>query len=326
LCVLSDVTSFNATDPHGQTGSDDDIRTLRERVRRFERLTRERAVLDSRIHEVRALIGELEATLAKEEDDVARLEHGFRAFLAALTGGKEERLARERAEAEAVRLRLDGQRNRLEWLLSDLRAVEEGLAELDGVQREFEVALARRERELIASGDVRAQELTAIARELADADADLREHEEAHRAGVAAAQAVAEVLKNLGGARSASTWDMLGGGGFADLVEHGHLRQADAAAWHAQRALDAFGRELADVGIHAEPRLPQIDTRWFADMFFDNIIVDALRHRRINQTGEAVAEVAVWIDTTLHTLATRRDGIRARREELLARREELLSS
>ena len=320
------MTDFDATASHGRTGPDDDIRTLREHVRRFERLTRERAVLDTRVREVRALIGELEAALAKEEGDVARLEHGFRAFLAALTGGKEERLARERAEAEAARLRLDGQRNRLEWLLSDLRAVEEELAELDGVQRGFEEALARRERELLASGDARARELTGIARALADAEADLREHEEAHRAGVSAGQAVAQVLHNLGAARGASTWDMFGGGGLADLVEHGHLRQADQAAWHAQRALDAFGRELADVGIHTEPRLPEIDTRWFADMFFDNIIVDAVRHSRIKRTGEAVAEVARWIDATLHELATRRDGIRARRDELLARREELLSS
>src|SRR5690606_11642305 len=121
----------------------------------------------------------------KEQADVARLERGFRSFLATLTGGKEEKLARESAEAEAVRLRLDGQRTRLEWLLSDLRAVEQGLAELDGVHREFDEALARKEQALLASGDPRAQELTEIARALADADADVREHEEARQAGAA---------------------------------------------------------------------------------------------------------------------------------------------
>jgi Chromosome segregation ATPases len=299
---------------------------LRERVRRYERLTRERAVLDNQIQEVRALLAELEETLAKEEDDVTRLEHGFRSFLATLTGSKEERLAREKAEAEAVRLRLDGQRTRLEWLLSDLREVTEGLAELDGIHQRFAEALARREQELIRYGDARAKELTDIARALADADADLREHEEAHQAGVVAAQAVAQVLRCLSGARGASTWDLLGGGTLADMIEHGQLRKADQAAWHAQHALDTFSRELADIGIRAEPRLPKIDTRWFVDAFFDNIIIDAVRHQRINRTGEAVAEVARWIDSTVAAIAHRRGEIAAYREQLLTRREDVLTA
>ncbi|MEV5408269.1 hypothetical protein AB0K60_05395 [Thermopolyspora sp. NPDC052614] len=308
------------------SAANDEVRVARERVRRLERLTRERATLDTQIEQVRSLLTELEAELAKEEKDVSRLEHRFGAFLASLTGTKEEKLARERAEAEAVRLRLDGQRTRLEWLLSDLRTVIEGLSELDGAQREFDEALARRERALLDSADPRARELAEIARALADADANLREHEEAHSAGVAAAGAVAQVLRSLGGARSASTWDLLGGGGFADMVEHGHLREADQAAWHAQRALDAFSRELVDIGIQADPRLPQVDTRWFADAFFDNIIVDAVRHQKINRTAEAVSEVARWTDATLHHIAARRDDLARRRSTLLARREELLSS
>lgn len=321
------MTSYHdAATPDSQGTTDDDgIRALRERVRRHERLTRERAVLDNQIQEVRALLAELEETLAKEEDDVARLEHGFRSFLATLTGGKEERLAREKAEAEAVRLRLDGQRTRLDWLLSDLRAVTEGLAELDGVHQEFDEALARKERELIESGDARAKELTDIARALADADADLREHAEAHQAGVAAAQAVAQVLRCLSGARGASTWDMLGGGLLADMVEHGQLREADQAAWQAQHALDTFSRELADIGIRAEPRLPKIDTRWFADAFFDNIILDAVRHQKINRTGEAVAGVAQWVDSTIAAITARQSEIAARRDQLLSRREDVLS-
>ncbi len=325
------MTSFDADESDtghrsAEGAANDEIRVARERVRRLERLTRERATLDAQIKEVRSLLTTLEAELAKEQSDVSRLEHGFGAFLASLTGNKEEKLARERAEAEAVRLRLDGQRTRLEWLMSDLRTVTEGLSELDGAQREFDEALAGRERALLDSADPRARELADIARALADADADLREHEEAHRAGVAAAGAVGQVLRSLGSARGASTWDMLGGGGFADMVEHGHLREADQAAWHAQHALDTFSRELADIGIQADPRLPKVDTRWFADAFFDNIIVDAVRHQKINRTAEAVSQVAQWADSTLHHIATRREDLARHRTTLLTRREDLLSS
>ncbi|MFD0885940.1 hypothetical protein ACFQ08_15435, partial [Streptosporangium algeriense] len=130
----------------------------------------------------------------------------------------------------------------------------------------------------------------------------------------------------LGGARGASRWDMLsGGGGFADMVEHGHLRNADEAAWHAQRALDVFSRELADVGVHVNPRMPEVDTRWFADMFFDNIVVDAIKHQRISRTGEAVAEIARWVQETVATLTAHHAELARQRELLIARREEVLA-
>jgi hypothetical protein len=330
--VIACVTSFDAHDRGtggiDATGAADDegIGAARERVRRLERLTREQATLNAQIEEVRSLLIDLEAQLEKEQKDVDRMERGFGSFLASLTGNKEEKLARERAEAEAVRLRLDGQRTRLEWLMADLRTVNEGLAEVGDARREYDEALARKERALLGSGDPRGRELADIARELADAEADLREHEEAHRAGTAAAATVAQVLRSLGGARGASTWDMFGGGGFADMVEHGHLRQADQAAWQAQHALDTFSRELADIGIRADLRMPQVDTRWFADVFFDNIIVDAVRHQKIKRTFEAVADVASWVDTTLHHITTRRDDLARRRTALLTRREDLLSA
>ncbi|MBG0821158.1 hypothetical protein HS048_10480 [Planomonospora sp. ID91781] len=304
---------------------DDDLRTARERVRRLERLTGQRRAVAAQIQEVEALLGDLEIRLAEEEDDVSRLEGGFTAFLSGLTGFREERLARERAEAQAVRQRIEGQRVRLGWLQTDRAAVESGLAEVGSAPQEYGALLERKERLLMASGDPRGGELSRIARELAETAADLREHEEAHRAGIAAAEAVGQVLRCLGGARGASVWDMLGGGTFADMVEHGHLRNADEAAWHAQRALDAFARELADVGVHVAPVMPEVDTRWFADMFFDNIVTDAFKHQRIARTGEAVAETARWVSGTVDGLAARCGELVRRRDSLEARREDVLT-
>ncbi|MEU1876561.1 hypothetical protein ABZ470_04555 [Streptosporangium sp. NPDC020072] len=308
-------------------GIDDDLRAARERVRRLERLTAQRQGLALQLDEVGRLLAELEERLAEEEKDVSRLEAGgFTAFLAGLAGSKEERLAKERAEAQAVRQRLDGQRGRLGWLETDMAAVESGLAEVGTAREEYAALLERKERMLVESGDPKGRELTDISRRLADTDAGLREHEEARQAGVGAVQAVGQVLHSLGSARGASRWDMLsGGGGFADMVENGHLRNADEAAWHAQRALDVFSRELADVGVHVNPQMPEVDTRWFADMFFDNIIVDAIKHQKISRTGEAVAEIAQWVQETVATLTTNHAELARQRELLIARREELLA-
>ncbi|WP_433415429.1 hypothetical protein ACQP1V_37530 [Microtetraspora malaysiensis] len=310
------MTSFDALD--------EEIRDARERARRWERLTRQRATLAGQIDEVARLLAELERQLAKEDRDVVKLEQG--GFFASLFGTKEERLARERAEAEAVRQRVHGQRTRLEWLGADLRTAEASLAEVASADGELNGLLARKERMLLDSDDPRGRQLAGIAEQLAHVEADLREHEEARHAGMAAANGVGHVLRSLGGARGASTWDVLGGGTIADMVEHGHLRNADQAAWQAQRALDVFSRELADVGVVAHPRLPKVDTRWFADMVFDNVIVDVYRHQKITRTGQEVQEVARWIDGMLGQLAAQCEELSRQRDALATRRENLLEA
>ncbi|MEU7879578.1 hypothetical protein [Microbispora bryophytorum] len=274
------------------------------------------------------MLADLERQLAKEDRDVAKLEQGgFAALLAGLTGSKEERLARERAEAAAARQRVTGQRTRLEWLTGDLRTTDQALAELGNPHHELEALLVRKERMLVESGDPRGRELADIAARLASVSADLREHQEAQQAGAAAGEAVGYVMRHLGGARGASTWDMFSsGGGFADMVEHGHLRQADEAAWHAQGALDRFSRELADIGVRAAPQLPKVDTRWFADVFFDNIITDAIKHQRIARTAEAVREVAEWVAGMVNQVSARCGELTRQQESLARRRQEVLSS
>lgn len=315
--VVADMTDF--------AGIDEQLLVTKERVRRFDHLTRQRGAVTGQLSQVRQAVADLHSRLAEEENDVTRLETGFAGFLAKLVGSKEERLTQERAEAEAVRQRLDGQRARVSSLEADLAAIDGELARLGTVRDEYARLLAEKERLLIDSGDPRGRELADLAERLGDRAADLREHDEAHKAGVAAGRELAYVLDRLGSARGASQWDMLGGGYMADAVERRRLEEADQAAWQAQRALDVFSRELADIGVAASPRLPEVDTRWFVDTFFDNIITDVLKHQRINGTRDAVAEVAQWAGATVEAIARRSAELAAERTALLARRDELLA-
>ncbi|WP_214321380.1 hypothetical protein [Nonomuraea sediminis] len=304
---------------------DSDLLETRERVRRFDYLAGQRTAAGGQIREVAQLIGSLETQLAKEERDVTRLEKGFRGVLAGLVGAKEEHLARERAEAVAAAERLHGQRARVVSLQADLDGIERELASLAGAHDAYQRLLAEKERRLVQLGDPRGRELLDLTRKLADTESDLKEYGEAWQAGNAAGQALSQVLALLGGAQGASTWDLLGGGVISDAIEHDRLTQADQAAWHAQRALDVFARELADVGWAANPRLPKVDTRWFVDTFFDNIITDALKHQRINKTRNEVASTAQWASETTRALAAHRDQLTHHRATLHQQREHLLT-
>ncbi|MFD1936414.1 hypothetical protein ACFSKW_33575 [Nonomuraea mangrovi] len=306
-------------------GIDEQLRVAKERVRRFDQLTRQRGAVTRQLGPVRQAVAALQEQLVDEEGDVTRLESGFAGFVAKLLGSKEERLTQERAEVEAARQRLDGQRTRVASLEGDITGIDGELARLGPVREEYATLLAEKERMLIELADPRGRELADLAERLGDLAADLREHDEAHRAGVAAGRELDLVLDRLNAASGASTWDVLGGGYVADSVERTRLEEADQAAWRAQRQLDVFSRELADVGVAAGPQLPEVDTRWFVDTFFDNIVTDVLKHQRISGTRDAVAEVARWAGTTVAAVARRSAELAAERAALLARRDELLT-
>ncbi|MDX3110679.1 hypothetical protein [Nonomuraea angiospora] len=303
---------------------DERLHAAAARTHRADHLRRRQAATAEQLQQAHHTLTGLEKDLSKEEADVSRLEGGLTALLARLVSQREVRLDRERAEAAAARQRLDGHRARVAQIEADARAIEAELAGLATASQEYEQLLAEKERRLLARGDSRAGELMELGAALDRVSAEVREHAEAHQAGQAALQALVQVLGYLGSARGASTWDLLGGGLIADAVEHNRLRSADEAAWHAQRALDVFSRELADVGVSARARLPKVDTRWFVDTFFDNIITDVMKHQRIENTRAEVERTAQWVRDTERHLRHRDAELSRERARLLARREELL--
>ncbi|WP_146104017.1 hypothetical protein [Nonomuraea solani] len=303
---------------------DERLRTAAARMHRADHLRRWHTAAAEQVQQARHTLADLEKDLSKEEADVARLEGGMKAFLARLVSQREVLLDRERAEADIARQRLDGHRARLAQIEADEQAIEAELAALATASEDYAKLLAQKERQLLTSGDARASELMDLGAALDRASAEQREHTEAYQAGQAALQALAQVLDHLGAAKGASTWDLLGGGFVADAIEHNRLRSADEAAWHAQRALDVFSRELADVGVTARVRLPEVDTRWFVDTFFDNIITDVVKHQRIEKTRAEVERTARWVQDVGTHLRHRDAELSRERARLLAEREELL--
>ncbi|MFI6477499.1 hypothetical protein ACIBH1_06190 [Nonomuraea sp. NPDC050663] len=276
--------------------------------------------------EVQHAVAELKRRVAEEERDVAKLESGFSGFLAGLTGTRDEKLTRERAEARAAWQLLAGESERLADLLEDLAGIERELGRLGDAYVAYPALLAARERDILERDEPNAARLAELGTLLTDVGEAVREHDEARQAGLTAQREVAAVLKLLDSARSASGWDVMGGGLVADAFEHDRLKQAERAAWKAQRALDLFARELADLGIRAKPTLPEVDTRWFVDTFFDNIITDAMKHDRIKQTRRGVQEVARWAERMLAAIVNGREAAAQDRLRLLSERERLLVS
>ncbi|MQA77282.1 MAG: hypothetical protein GEV10_02165 [Streptosporangiales bacterium] len=310
---------------------DEAIRDAHARVRRHDQLRSQRRVVAEQLTAVEERVQTYEAGFAAERKDVERLERGgFARLISDLVGGRETKLQKERVEAEAAWQKLLGEQQRRDQIAADLAGMDSELAALGDARDRYDYAVNRKAAQLTAAGDPRGTRLAEIQSLYRGADVDLREYTEAHEAGTITEHLLGKMEGHLGRAIRRSGADVAGDATnlspWADYYKHKHLGAADEVAWAAQRALDVFGRELADVGVTADVTLPKVDTRWFADMFIDNIVIDWARHRRIQHTLEEVDDVAAWVRATLAWLKARVDELAAYCESLSTQRSELLTS
>lgn len=274
-------------------------------------------------------VASLRAACREEERDVERLEGlTLTRVLASLRGAREDRLARERAEADAARYRLREAEVRLTALREEQERASARLRELADAPARYTAVLAEKERWLHDRGDPRARQLLALADEHGRLTGELREIDEADRAAGAALAALGRVRDRLGRASDWSTYDtFFGGGVISSAMKHDRLDEAARAATEADRCLAALRTELADVGTDlTAPRLQLDGFTRFVDIWFDNIFTDLAVRDRIKRAQQEVARLEEQVHGVRERLRERAGRARHRQTELERRRRDLLTS
>lgn len=320
-------------------GRVDTIDTMPESIERLNKeLAEARELLHRKQHHERVLVrterqvASAEAALklaeeraAVEQKDVDRLERvSFGALWAMVIGSREERLDIERAEAAAARIRVQQERARVRWLVQDRASLETAGAEFEGAEERFRELLADKERAVLVLGLPAGGELEEIADQTADLRAERRELKEACDAGRRALERVNEIGRLLSSAGTASGWDLLGGGELVSQFKYDKLDSAGRAVAYAQRALDAFSRELVDVGVEQRHRAPAIPNNWLTDVLFDNFLTDAVRNGQIRDATERFRAIRDSVQTTIRSLQERDAEAERSLVRLQTRREALL--
>ncbi len=265
-----------------------------EAFREHEVTTERLADLRRRRDERQAQVDELRAVSVTEDQDVERLEtRSLSRILVSLMGTREEKLGRERAEADAARYRLEEADSRLDAVSREFDAAEERMSVLAEAPYTYTAVLEEKERHLAASGDPRARRVLEIAELRGKLNGELKELTEAVQAADAAWEALTALRDTLTEALGPSVLDTFFGSGALTADEkHVLLDQAAQAATQADRCLAALRTELLDV--HDLPlNAPQLATESmvrFADVWFDNIFADLAVHRQVKKAHEGVEE------------------------------------
>lgn len=268
-----------------------ELSALRESIRRAERAGAQRQDLYNQCLTSRRRKEELAQALAKEEADVAALEHlSLASLVQTVLGRREERLDQEEREAVAARLRyqeacrtLADVEARLAQAEQAQRAAQADRARYDALLKEKQALLKERDPEL-------AQRLVPLEERAARCRSLLREIAEAQSAGRRAQGALDRVAQALDSAEGWGAWDMLGGGLIATMAKHSRIDDARQAASEAQDLLSRFHNELADVQVCAQIRIDIGGLETFCDFFFDGLIVDWVVQSQIQDAQESVAE------------------------------------
>ncbi|MBQ9032477.1 MAG: hypothetical protein IJ106_13655 [Parasporobacterium sp.] len=118
-----------------------------------------------------------------------------------------------------------------------------------------------------------------------------KECREAIDAGNRALDSLKDAKACLDSARNWGIFDMLGGGLLSGLIKRSKINDAQNLMRQARQDLQSFSRELGDVHMSGEMDVEINDFIGFADLLWDNFLVDWMMQDRINNARSQVDEV-----------------------------------
>ena len=304
----------------------ENLHSLREQVARQAQLRSRERSLKSQLPALKAREEELAAARSKEQTDVDKLEGGsLKAYFLRFTGGLEDRLDQERAEAAQAAVRHNMVCRELASVQADLESAQAELASLAGCEERYRAALEEKARQLQDAGGPMGERLRELEARMRGLTGQLRELREALEAGEPARATADRIRSSLDSAEGWGTWDLLGGGLLTDLAKHDHLDEAQRQVETLQVQLRRFRTELADVEIQADMQVGIDGFLRFADFFFDGLFADWAVLDHIHDAQQQVEGTRDQIDSVLIRLRTMEQDTVRELAEVEAERERLLT-
>ncbi len=275
----------------------------------------------------RAELEDLKRRHAVEEADVRRLERLSPTRLwATLRGDADERLAVEKAEADAAGRAVVAAQQRLDHATDAAQRLIAERSRLGDTEGAYRREVAAFEGALHAGGGVAASEITAIVDELGRVVEESREIDEAAHALHDTRSTLAEAYRLLESAGGWATYDTFFNGGFlADMVKHSRIDEATRAFVAVNRALEQLSNELADIDAPALRGVEISQSLAVFDVLFDNIFSDWMVRDRIAQAKNEALDLAARLDDLARYLGDRAAVAARRIAELTAQRERVVA-
>lgn len=285
---------------------------------KYEELLEQKSLLKKEVDKLQKLS-------IKEQADVEKLECGSLAtFFLNVVGKMDEKINKEKEEAYAAAVKYDAVKKELEKVEAELVAKEEEMAKLHGCEEEYEELLTLKKERMKTIGHEAMAKVFEFDQRLTYLDNQNREIDEAIEAGNIALEVINQVLKELDSAENWGTFDLVGGGFFADMFKYSKLDDAQSLVEKLQHHLRRFKTELSDITIDSEINVSIDGFLQFADYFFDNLFTDWSVLLRIQKSKRQVEDTKGQIITLLEKLQIMKEKVVEEREQTQDQLDELI--
>ena len=281
-----------------------DLKELQQKAARIGSLEAKLRELQNQARLFEREVISLKVSYSKEQADIDKLEGKSLAnYFFQVIGRLDDKLDKERQEAYAAKVKLDGARAELENIRRDISHMQSALAEARTAEYLLQQELIRKRLALRNSGTDAGERILELERKIAELESQKKEIKEAESAGYRAKSNCDQILSHLDSADGWNTWDLIGGGGIiTHVAKHSHLDDAQDLISKLQSNLRQFKTELADIRINANMQVNAEGFLRFADYFFDGLFADFAMKEKIDRSHASVSNTKRQIQKALDQL------------------------
>ena len=239
------------------------------------------------------------------------------AFLYRASGKMGEKLSKEEKEAFAAAIKYDAAAKELQAVEDDIAYYKKQASGLPDCKLQYERMLEAKKEEIKESGNIEAEKILGMERQISAIENRRKEVKEAISAGERARSIAEETLEGLQSAKNWGVVDLIGGGIMSDVIKYDKLKTVKDRTSALQMALRTFRTELADVSTRIEGPL-QVEVGeflHFADYFFDGIFTDWMVYDKIKVSKERAEQTYSQIQGILEQLRKMQEQLHTEEEQ-----------
>lgn len=297
---------------------DEELQRLQQEMMEKERADAKLADLYIQQNELEKKAADLKKIMEDEQEDVDRLNRkSLTAFLYRASGKMGEKLSKEEKEAFAAAVKYDAAAKELQAVEEDIAYYEKQASGLPDCKLQYERMLEAKKEEIKESGNIEAEKILEMERQISAIENRRKEVKEAISAGERARSIAEETLEGLQSAKNWGMVDLIGGGIMSDVIKYDKLKTVKDRTSALQMALRTFRTELSDVSSRIEGPL-QVEVGeflHFADYFFDGIFTDWMVYDKIKVSKERAEQTYSQIQGILEQLRKMQEQLHTEEEQ-----------
>lgn len=306
---------------------DEELQRIHQEMMEKERADAKLADLYIQQNELEKKVTEFRKIMEEEQEDVERLKRtNLTALFYRASGKMEEKLSKEEEEALAAVVKYDSAERELRAVEEDIAYYEKQASGLPDCKLRYERLLEEKKETIKESGDIKAEKILEIERQITAIENRRKEVKEAISAGERARSIAEETLDSLQSAKNWGMVDIIGGGIMSDVIKYDKLKAVKDRTSALQMALRTFRTELADVSgkIDGPVQVEIGEFLHFADYFFDGIFTDWMVYDKIKVSRERAEKTYSQIQEILEQLRQLQENLSMEDEQKRKELEQLV--